>query len=750
MTLRRILFLSVVMAAAGASPAPLRAAEAGFVLPERPVWQGEVFPLAYEVAVPRSEFYNVDGLLEWDPAPVVIQEWSRPQLVERSIEGTPLAVVTYTTRAMAREAGAITLAPGRQKVVVRTGEASRSGAAQAPVTELRSLASPPQRLTVRPLPVPAPAGFTGGVGRFTLTGAVEPLTVEVGEPVRWTLTLDGEGSWPFISGLPARSVSRDFRAPLPPEVRRTSREGTLFVATLAESVVLVPTRPGPQVLGPVTMAYFDPARGTYETLEVPAVTINVTGTALPEDAPPAGTPGSQSAAAVAADPIRPEAVLPGDPVPPAGVVALPLSPEAWRRGLLLPLALPGLAWLAWAFQRTWRRDPWRPQREARAHLASTLRRLRSASDAAARRPLLRRWQQEAARLWGRTEAAPIPEAFGPEAPWGVLWREAEEALYAPTPALAADWVSRAEAALASKRVPAFPFHRVLHRQNLAPFLALVLLLGWLGSVQAQTPAAGPAPSDPIAAYRAGNFAAAEAAWRTAVQASPTDVAARHNLSLALAQRGRWGESAAQAIAAFVQNPRQPGVRAQLDLALDRAGYLPPEVVALQQANQLEAVILWASPAQWQRFVMVCALLAAVGLTFLLGHGFHPNRRRFRIALGLLGLSLLGAAVGMASLRVYGPFANRDLHIVWQDTLLRSVPIEGEVAQETSALPAGALATVDRRFLGWSRLTFAEGTTGWVRGEMLVPIWQAPEAPVPNALPPSGARPPLSGPPPPVK
>ncbi len=743
----RILSLSVLVAATGGWLAPVSAAEAGFVLPERPVWQGEVFRLVYEVAVPRSEFYNVDGLLEWDPAPIVIQEWARPQLVERSIEGTPLAVVTYATQAMARVAGSITLAPGRQKIVVRTGDAAHSGAAQAPMTELRSLASSPQRLMVRSLPAPAPVGFTGGVGGFTLTGTVEPLTVEVGEPVRWTLTLDGEGSWPFISGLPPRSVSRDFRAPLPPEVRRTSREGTLFVATLEESVVLIPTKPGPHVLGPVTMAYFDPTRGTYETLDVPAVTITVTGMALTEDTPPAEP---ASSAAAAAEPIRPESVLPGDPVPPAGEVALPLSSGAWRRGLLLPFAFPGLAWLVFAVQRTGRRDPWRPQREARSHLVATLRNLRSASDASSRRPLLRRWQQGAARLWGRTEAAPIPDAFGPDAPWRALWCEAEEALYSPTPALAEDWVSRAEAALAAKRVPVFPLYRIFHPQNFAPFLSVVLVLGLVVGIQAQTPSSITITPDPIAAYQAGNFAEAEADWRSAVQARPTDVAARHNLSLALAQRGRWGESAAQAIAAFVQNPRQPGVRAQLALALDRAGYLPPEVVALQQANQLEGVILWASPAQWQRFVIFCAGLVAAGLVLMLAHGFHPDRRRLRSGLGVLGLGLIGAAIGAASLRVYGPFADHDLYVVWRDTMLRSVPIEGEVAQETSALPAGALATVDRRFLGWTHLTFADGATGWVRREMLVPIWRAPEVMAPAVIPAAGAHPPLSGPTPAAK
>ena len=37
--------------------------------------------------------------------------------------------------------------------------------------------------------------------------------------------------------------------------------------------------------------------------------------------------------------------------------------------------------------------------------------------------------------------------------------------------------------------------------------------------------------------------------------------------------------------------------------------------------------------------------------------------------------------------------------------------------------AGALAVVDKTFLGWVRLSFENGQTGWVRQEDVVMLWQ---------------------------
>ena len=72
----------------------------------------------------------------------------------------------------------------------------------APRVEQLSVVSNQPELTIKPLPGNAPAGFSGAVGDFKLTTKVVPATAGVGEPVTWTLTLEGTGNWPEITGLP--------------------------------------------------------------------------------------------------------------------------------------------------------------------------------------------------------------------------------------------------------------------------------------------------------------------------------------------------------------------------------------------------------------------------------------------------------------------------------------------------------------------------------------------------------------------
>jgi SH3-like domain-containing protein len=83
---------------------------------------------------------------------------------------------------------------------------------------------------------------------------------------------------------------------------------------------------------------------------------------------------------------------------------------------------------------------------------------------------------------------------------------------------------------------------------------------------------------------------------------------------------------------------------------------------------------------------------------------------------------LGATAGV-SLRTYGLLAERNIAVVAQNTLLRSVPTEATSAQKTAPLPAGSLAVVDKEFLGWSRLRFPNGQTGWVRSDAVVPVYR---------------------------
>jgi hypothetical protein len=62
-------------------------------------------------------------------------------------------------------------------------------------------------------------------------------------------------------------------------------------------------------------------------------------------------------------------------------------------------------------------------------------------------------------------------------------------------------------------------------------------------------------------------------------------------------------------------------------------------------------------------------------------------------------------------------------LVWRGTTLHSIPTEAETNQKTTALPAGSLGVIDRSFLGWVRLAFDNGQTGWVRQGELVLLWK---------------------------
>jgi hypothetical protein len=207
-------------------------------------------------------------------------------------------------------------------------------------------------------------------------------------------------------------------------------------------------------------------------------------------------------------------------------------------------------------------------------------------------------------------------------------------------------------------------------------------------------------------------------------AGPTDAAPRLNLSLALAQQNRWSESAAHALTAFCLQPGDPTVRWQFNLALERAGIDQPAFTALATGTGFGSVARRLSPGGWG----VALGGAAAGLAAALGVWLWAHYRgrgrgwRMGAALAAVLAIALGATAGV-SLRTYGLLAERNIAVVAQNTLLRSVPTEATSAQKTAPLPAGSLAVVDKEFLGWSRLRFPNGQTGWVRSDAVVPVYR---------------------------
>jgi hypothetical protein len=689
------------------------------------VWAGEVFDLTYRIEVARSYYPDFGhGAFEWKPEPLVAEDWSQPVAFTSSSLSEPQTGLTYRTRAFVPKPGTVVLSPARQIVNLSIGM-SGLGFFQQRQFQQFSITSSAPTIEVRPLP-PAPLEFTGAVGSFTLASKVVPTTVPVGEPVTWTVELKGRGNWPEIPGLPARDVSKAFQV-VQPKPKRTPVPNKLFDSTLSEDVVLVPTEPGTYDLPPASFTYFDPKEGVYRTLTAPGARITVTTPAATQGPSSAAGPqpdqGSSAPPAirVPASPPPPPSGLPRDLLPDSGISQRPLPAWLLASLLLAPFILFIFLWLWHALRRAKRTDPQRARREAHSRLTATLARIRA--DGAAGKSitqLLASWLQDAAVLWGVERAAPSAQDLAGSG-LETLWAEAERVLYGPDTLLPHDWPDRAAAALAAKPAPRFAKRQVFLPRNLLPwFFALIILGGAVGS---------PAPAranEGGAAYRRGDFPASEEAWRDAVSREPGNWAARHNLSLALAQQNRWDEAAAQAAAAFVQQPDNPAVRWQFALACDKAGFSPTALAAFLQPTLLERLAQHASPAGWQRTLAAAAWVAAAVLGFLLTRRYQAGARLRRwevpAALTVLTLSALVAGAAILGWRAYGTAASTEAVVTWRDATLSSIPTEADTSQKTVPLPAGSVALADKSFLGWIRLSFDNGQTGWVRKEEAVGLW----------------------------
>jgi len=136
----------------------------------------------------------------------------------------------------------------------------------------KRIATAPVTLTVRPLPEAGrPPGFTGAVGRFQLTAAIDPETTTVGEPVKLVVTVQGVGNF---RGLSAPSLA------LPDGLGAFDTQEECKLTPTAEgsrgqctyTYLLVPRRAGSFTLPTLALSYYEPDSSRYLTLSTPPFT----------------------------------------------------------------------------------------------------------------------------------------------------------------------------------------------------------------------------------------------------------------------------------------------------------------------------------------------------------------------------------------------------------------------------------------------------------------------------------------------
>jgi hypothetical protein len=712
----------------------------GVLRPAKPsVWAGEVFDVEYQLLIsPRFPPRNATTP-EWKPPGIFAEPFSdKYDALNTTVGGERRIGARFRTRACATAPGDLKLPPVVQTITLQT--ADRSSFFSQPRVESFNLSSDEPTVTVRALPSPAPAGFTGAVGDFKLESKIVPQVARVGEPITWTVTLRGTGNWPASPALPEREVSADFQV-VQPQARVAMDDGQLFSGSLTEDAVLVPTRAGTYTIGPIPFAWFDTASGQYREEPVPAATLTIEPAVAPapdpttppanETAPGDARPGPNDAARSLPEDLPPPAKLPADPLPLGDTAAAPRK-SSWWWWFPLALAPPAATWLALAWWTMARTDPFVARRRAHRELVRLLApsaRMQAAPD----RATVERWRTLTARLWMIERATPTTDDLahalqrrrGAPRPddWIAVWQETEDAMFAAGRSLPTDWSARALQIARASRVHRESLPVPLRVQYWSPAAVNLIVCAALvlGALHAPAADAG------ARAYREGNFAAARAAWRVAVTNTPDDWAARNNLALACAQQNDWAEATAHWTAAFLLNPRERSIRANLRLALTHLDGVDPELRRIVEGSWLDRWITAMSPAEWHWLFVAGGALVAVALTVLVTTLYSPDGRRWRTRIGLtlVPFGALASVIGIAGKVLYGPLGDPGAGLVIKAAELHSIPTDLAEQQQTSPISAGAVTVHEGSFLGWERVDTARTDGGWLRNDVVVPFFGAP-------------------------
>lgn len=129
-------------------------------------------------------------------------------------------------------------------------------------------------VNVEPLPTPAPEGFNGAVGRYTISSELTPKRLLTNEAANLKLTISGTGNVKVFSE-PEVQFPHGFDEYTPDKEVDARFNGSDMTGTAVINYTIVPQEVGKAVIKSVPFTYFDPAKKEYVTLHTEEYDVNV-------------------------------------------------------------------------------------------------------------------------------------------------------------------------------------------------------------------------------------------------------------------------------------------------------------------------------------------------------------------------------------------------------------------------------------------------------------------------------------------
>lgn len=137
----------------------------------------------------------------------------------------------------------------------------------------RSIKAPTVTIQVDPLP-DRPAGFSGGVGKFTISAQADNTEVKANEPVNVRVVISGTGNMKLLK-QPAVTFPKDFDTYDAKVTDKTHLTENGLEGNMVYDFLAVPRNQGKYVIPPIEFTYYDTATDKYKTLKTDSIIINV-------------------------------------------------------------------------------------------------------------------------------------------------------------------------------------------------------------------------------------------------------------------------------------------------------------------------------------------------------------------------------------------------------------------------------------------------------------------------------------------
>jgi hypothetical protein len=137
----------------------------------------------------------------------------------------------------------------------------------------KKIIAPGIDIQVDPLPE-RPVGFSGGVGHFTVSAALNKTETKANDPVSLRITVSGVGNLKLIK-QPQIELPKDFDKYEPKVTDKTKLTSNGIEGSMIYDILIVPRHQGHYELPPVSLTYFDTTAKAYKTVSSEPLSLDV-------------------------------------------------------------------------------------------------------------------------------------------------------------------------------------------------------------------------------------------------------------------------------------------------------------------------------------------------------------------------------------------------------------------------------------------------------------------------------------------